>query len=180
MTVCVPSASGRPTSCAPKVERTPGVSVPKPTASRSKSLPKRNVKPPICVAAANANLDVLEHDGIVEQVAGLGDALRDTLAAAVADSPIVGEVRGTGMLAAIEFVADPGKKVRFDAGHKVGARISAACLDNGLIARAMPHGDILGFAPPLIATRDDMHEIAAIVGKSVSRVCDELSSAGVI
>ncbi|MDH3536113.1 MAG: aminotransferase [Gammaproteobacteria bacterium] len=135
---------------------------------------------PICVAAANANLDVLEHDGIVEHVAGLGDALRDTLAAAVADSPIVGEVRGTGMLAAIEFVADPGNKLRFDAGHKVGARMSAACLKNGLIARAMPHGDILGFAPPLITTQDDMQEIAAIVYKSVVQVTDELSAADII
>jgi L-2,4-diaminobutyrate transaminase len=135
---------------------------------------------PICVAAANANLDVIEQDGIVEQVAGLGDALRDTLAEAVADSPIVGEVRGTGMLAAIEFVADPKNKTRFDPGHKVGARISATCLDNGLIARAMPHGDILGFAPPLITTREDMIEIAAIVNKSVSRVCDELSANGVL
>lgn len=135
---------------------------------------------PICVAAANANLDVLEKDGIVARVAGLGDALRDTLAEAVADSPIVGEVRGVGMLAAIEFVADPASRVRFDASQKVGARISAACLDNGLIARAMPHGDILGFAPPLITTREDMAEIASITRKSVASVCDELSNAGVI
>jgi L-2,4-diaminobutyrate transaminase len=135
---------------------------------------------PICVAAANANLDVLENDRIVEHVAGLGDALRDTLADAVAESPIVGEVRGTGMLAAIEFVADPANKTRFDASHKVGPRMSAACLANGLIARAMPHGDILGFAPPLITTQEDMTEIAAIVRRSVAQVCGELSDAGVI
>jgi L-2,4-diaminobutyrate transaminase len=113
-------------------------------------------------------------------VAGLGDALRDTLADAVAESPIVGEVRGTGMLAAIEFVADPANKTRFDASHKVGPRMSAACLANGLIARAMPHGDILGFAPPLITTQEDMTEIAAIVRRSVAQVCGELSDAGVI
>jgi len=135
---------------------------------------------PICVAAANANLDVLENDRIVEHVAGLGDALRDTLADAVAESPIVGEVRGTGMLAAIEFVADPANKTRFDASHKVGPRMSAACLANGLIARAMPHGDILGFAPPLITTQENMTEIAAIVRRSVAQVCGELSDAGVI
>ena len=135
---------------------------------------------PICVAAANANLDVLEAEDIVGRVAGLGDALRDTLADAVAGSPIVGEVRGTGMLAAIEFVADVENKVRFDAAHKVGARISAACLANGLIARAMPHGDILGFAPPLITTREDMAEIAGITARSVAQVCDELAAEGVI
>ena len=135
---------------------------------------------PICVAAANANLDVLEREGIVEHVAGLGTALRDTLAQAVEGSPIVGEVRGTGMLAAIEFVADPEKRLRFDAGLKVGARISAACLEGGLIARAMPHGDILGFAPPLITTRDDMQEIAAIAQRSVARVTDQLLAEGVV
>ena len=135
---------------------------------------------PICVAAANANLDVLEGDGIVDYVAGLGEALRGTLADAVSDSPIIGEVRGAGMLAAIEFVANPESKTRFDASDKVGARISAACLANGLIARAMPHGDILGFAPPLITTREDMAEIAAITRKSIAQVSAELSSAGTI
>jgi L-2,4-diaminobutyrate transaminase len=135
---------------------------------------------PISVAAANANLDVLERDGIVEHVRTLGTTLRDSLAEAVADLPIIGEVRGTGMLAAIEFVADPASKTRFDAAHKVGARASAACLNNGLIARAMPHGDILGFAPPLITTREDIDEIAGIVSKSVSQLCNELNKAGVI
>jgi L-2,4-diaminobutyrate transaminase len=84
------------------------------------------------------------------------------------------------MLAAVEFVADPANKTRFNASHKVGARISAACLNNGLIARAMPHGDILGFAPPLITTREDMSEIAGIVRKSVMQVGEELSAAGII
>ncbi len=135
---------------------------------------------PICVAAANANLDVLQKDQIVEHVADLGNALRDALAEAVKDSPIIAEVRGVGMLAAIEFVADPENRVRFDASHKVGAKMSAACLANGLIARAMPHGDILGFAPPLITTRDEINEIAAIVRKSVSTVCDDLRQAGII
>jgi L-2,4-diaminobutyrate transaminase len=135
---------------------------------------------PICVAAANANLDVLQKDQIVEHVADLGTALRDALADAVKDSPIIGEVRGVGMLAAIEFVADPENKVRFDASHKVGAKMSAACLANGLIARAMPHGDILGFAPPLITTLDEINEIAGIVRKSVSTVCDDLAQADII
>jgi L-2,4-diaminobutyrate transaminase len=44
----------------------------------------------------------------------------------------------------------------------------------------MPHGDILGLAPPLITTLDDIHEIAAIVGRSVSAVSDELARDGVI
>lgn len=135
---------------------------------------------PISVAAANANLDILERENIAAHVAANGIYLRDSLAEAVKNEAIIGEVRGVGMLAAIEFVADPATKTRFDVGLKVGARMSAACLKNGLIARAMPHGDILGFAPALITTRQDMEEIAGIVGQSVSEVIQQLSSEGKI
>lgn len=135
---------------------------------------------PISVAAANANLDVIENDGIVQHVRNIGTGLRDALADAVQDVPIIAEVRGVGMLAAIEFVADPATKTRFDAGLKVGARMSAACLENGLIARAMPHGDILGFAPPLVTTRDEIDEIAGIVRDSVAQVYQSLQREGAL
>ena len=101
--------------------------------------------------------------------------LREALAEAVKECPFIAEVRGVGMLAAIEFVADPATKTRFDAGLKVGAKMSAACLKNGLIARAMPHGAILGFAPPLITTRKDIDEIAEIVKTSVASVTADLA-----
>ena len=135
---------------------------------------------PISVAAANANLDVIENDNIVDHVREMGIGLRDALADAVEGFPIIAEVRGVGMLAAIEFVADPETKTRFDACLKVGARMSAACLENGLIARAMPHGDILGFAPPLITTRDEIAEIAAIVRDSVESVIGSLRREGAL
>jgi L-2,4-diaminobutyrate transaminase len=135
---------------------------------------------PISVAAANANLDILEREKIGAHVAANGIYLKESLAEAMKDVRIVGEVRGVGMMAAIEFVADPATKTRFEAGFKVGARMSAACLKNGLIARAMPHGDILGFAPPLITTREDIEEIAAIVRKSVLEVTQQLADEGKI
>jgi L-2,4-diaminobutyrate transaminase len=125
---------------------------------------------PISVAAANANLDILDRENIAQHVAQNGSYLVETLSRAVKDEEIIGEVRGVGMLAAIEFVSDPATKQRFSPDLKVGAKMSAACLKNGLIARAMPHGDILGFAPPLVTTRRDMEEIANIVGKSVREV----------
>ncbi len=135
---------------------------------------------PISVAAANANLDILERENISQQVAVNGPYLQQSLNEAVKDEPIIGEVRGVGMLAAIEFVARPETQQRFDSSLKVGARISASCLRNGLIARAMPHGDILGFAPPLITNRQDMDEIADIVKISVKEVTEELRKENVI
>ncbi len=135
---------------------------------------------PISVAAANANLDILEREKIPQYVAENGYYLSECLSDAVSNEDIIAEVRGIGMLAAIEFVADPSSKQRFSPELKVGAQISAACLKNGLIARAMPHGDILGFAPPLITTRKEMEEIAEIVGQSVKEVTSKLTTEGVL
>ena len=87
----------------------------------------------------------------------------------------VGEVRGVGMLAALEFVADRAAKRRFDAALGVGARISKAARARGLIARAMPHGDILGFSPPLIMSRAEVDEMVDIAQAAVREVTDELA-----
>ena len=126
-------------------------------------------------AAANANLDIIEAEGIVENVRAVGADLLNKLHAAFDDHPLVGEVRGTGMLAALEFVPDKTSTQRFDASLKVGARVSGACLSRGMIARAMPHGDILGFAPPLIIDTAIVNEIVGIALEAVNAVTDELT-----
>ena len=71
------------------------------------------------------------------------------------DHPNVGDVRGEGMLAAVEFVEDRDDRVFFDPARKVGPHVAAALLARGVIGRAMPQGDILGFAPPLCLTREE-------------------------
>jgi L-2,4-diaminobutyrate transaminase len=86
----------------------------------------------------------------------------------------VAEVRGAGLLAAIEFAEDPQKRVRFDPARKVGAQLAAACLEEGVISRAMPHGDTLGFAPPLIITRDEIDDVVNRVNRAVQRVIARL------
>jgi L-2,4-diaminobutyrate transaminase len=132
---------------------------------------------PIGAAAANAVLDIVERENLAGNARDTGAYLQSRLKTAFAQLPIVGEVRGVGMLAAIEFVADREKKSRFDAGLKVGARVAKAARDHGLIARAMPHGDILGFAPPLITTRAEVDEIVSIAEKAVRQVMDEIAAA---
>jgi L-2,4-diaminobutyrate transaminase len=56
---------------------------------------------------------------------------------------------------------------------KIGPKVSAAALRRGVIARAMPHGDILGFAPPLVITRADVDEIVGIVREAVDEVATQ-------
>jgi L-2,4-diaminobutyrate transaminase len=125
---------------------------------------------PIGVAAANAVLDIVEKEDLAGKAKSTGDYLQRCMREAFEGHPIVGEVRGIGMLAAIEFVADPDKKIRFDPALKIGAQMSKACRDRGLIARAMPHGDILGFAPPLVMSEADVEEMITIAAAAVKEV----------
>lgn len=129
---------------------------------------------PTCVAAGIANLNIIERENLLENVQEVGPYLLACLRGAVADNPIVGEVRGVGMLAAVEFVADKASKRFFDPLGKVGGAVAAAALERGMIARSMPHGDILGFAPPLTLSRSEAEEIARITKDAVEHVASTL------
>ncbi|SOE87478.1 Adenosylmethionine-8-amino-7-oxononanoate aminotransferase [Burkholderia sp. YR290] len=129
---------------------------------------------PVCAAAALANLDILTRENLTQNAADVGGYLGQQLHAAFDAHPLVGEVRNVGMLAALEFMADKDARRPFDAALKVGPKVSAAALQRGAIARAMPHGDILGFAPPLVTTRAEVDEIVSIVRDSVDEVAQSV------
>ena len=129
---------------------------------------------PICAAAALANLDILERENLTQNAAQTGAYLLEQLQAAFDGHPLVGEVRGAGMLAAIEFMADKDERRAFDPTLKVGPRVSAAAMQRGLIARAMPHGDILGFAPPLVTSRADVDEIVRLARGAIDEVASQV------
>ncbi|WP_416137787.1 aminotransferase [Halomonas sp. HK25] len=131
-------------------------------------------------AAALANLAIIEREGLTANAAETGGYLQQAMATAFGDHPIVGNARGVGMLAALEFSVNPEQREHFDPALKVGPRIAAAALDENLIARAMPQGDILGFAPPLITTRDEIDEIVARTRHAVDKVTDELVREGAV
>lgn len=125
---------------------------------------------PIGAAAGVANLKLIDELGLVANAGETGAYLNRALLEALGDHVNVGEVRGEGMLLAVEFVADRDRRTFFDASEKVGPRIAAALLEQGVIARAMPQGDILGFAPPLCLTAEEAGEIAAKTKVAVSAV----------
>lgn len=83
----------------------------------------------------------------------MGGYLLAQLHAAFGSHPLVGGVRDAGMLAALEFMAHKEERRPFDGALKVGPHVAAAALQHRLIPRAIPHDDILGFAPPLVTTR---------------------------
>ncbi len=129
-------------------------------------------------AAALANLDIIEKEDLIANARDVGGYFQHRLQHTFAAHPLVGEVRGVGLLAALEFVADKKRKQRFAPAIGVGARVSAACRENGLIARAMPHGDILGFAPPLVITREEVDDVVERARRAVDSVTDALVREG--
>jgi adenosylmethionine-8-amino-7-oxononanoate aminotransferase len=115
---------------------------------------------PTCCAAGLANIDIIEREGLVDNARQVGAYLLERLRDAFGRSPIVGEIRGIGMLAALEIVRDQATKEPFpnieDPHH-----IVAAAFERGLIARAL--FQCVALAPPLIATRADIDRIVGIL-----------------
>jgi L-2,4-diaminobutyrate transaminase len=133
---------------------------------------------PIGVAAANANLDILEREKLTENAAEVGAYMLEALHAAFDGLPITGEVRGVGLMLAVEFVGDPATKRRLDPALQVAYRISARARERGLITRAMPQSEAIGFAPPLVLTRADADQIVDIAAAATREVLDELAREG--
>jgi len=125
---------------------------------------------PICAAAGVANLELIDELGLVENAGSTGAYFRSELAKAVGDHKHVGEVRGDGLMAAVEFVEDKDDRAFFDPGRKIGPQVSAALLERGVIGRAMPQGDILGFAPPLCLTREEADTVVKAAADAVKAV----------
>ncbi len=125
---------------------------------------------PIGAAAGVANLELIDSLGLVENVGTVGTYFRQALADALSGHAKVGDVRGDGLLAAVEFVEDKASRRFFDPGQKIGAKVAGALLQEGVIARAMPQGDIIGFAPPLCLTKKEADRIVEATRKAVDAV----------
>ena len=125
---------------------------------------------PICAAAGVANLELIDKLGLVENAGSTGAYFRKGLADALAGHKHVGDVRGDGLMAAVEFVEDKDDRRFFDPARKIGPAVSAALLERGVIGRAMPQGDILGFAPPLCLTRNEADTVVKAAAQAVRSV----------
>ncbi|AWI85127.1 hypothetical protein CEW88_15345 [Alloyangia pacifica] len=125
---------------------------------------------PIGAAAGIANLELIDKLGLVENAAKTGAYLIDTMRDALGEHPNVGEVRGEGMLCAVELVAEREGRRFFDPSEGKGAKVVAAMLERGVIARAMPQGDILGFAPPLCLTSEEADKIVSVTRDAVDAI----------
>jgi 4-aminobutyrate--pyruvate transaminase len=111
---------------------------------------------PVACAIALETLKVYEDENILAHVKSLVPQFQKALHG-YEGRKYVGEVRGVGLIAAIELYADPAKRVSFDPAKKAGARLAELALAQGLIVRAM--GDSIAFCPALITTAAEMDEL---------------------
>ena len=129
---------------------------------------------PLAASVAMANLDLIENEGLVDRATERGAQLNALLHEAFDDHPLVGEVRGTALIAALEFVAGKDPAVSFDPSLKIAARVTQRCLELGLITRALPAADTISFSPPFVITEDEVGELVRIARQAVDDVAAEL------
>ncbi|MCF8481303.1 MAG: aspartate aminotransferase family protein [Rhodospirillum sp.] len=125
---------------------------------------------PIGAAAGVANLKLIDELDLVTNAGEMGAYFKAAMTKALGDHPKVGDVRGEGLMLAVELVEDKADRVLFDASKKVGYAVVAELLKRDVISRAMPQGDILGFAPPLCITKDEVDTVVAATAESVKAV----------
>jgi len=126
---------------------------------------------PICAAAGVANLELIDKLDLVNNAGVVGSYLKASMLNAIGDHPNVGEIRGEGLLLAVELVEDRDARKFYDPALTIGAKVAAALLKRGVIARAMPQGDILGFAPPLCITTEEVDVVVQAMAEAVEEVC---------
>jgi len=119
-----------------------------------------------CCAVALANLDIIEREGLIEQAARHGALLQDRLQQ-LRSLPRVGEVRGLGMMAAVELVdAAATGSAFYDNAVPLAVRVIQECSQRGVIPRRVNNSVVM--APPLISTEAQIARLVEVLGESIA------------
>jgi adenosylmethionine-8-amino-7-oxononanoate aminotransferase len=138
---------------------------------------------PVACAAALAVQQVIRRDGLLAKVRDDGAAFGAMLANALGAQPHVGDIRGRGFFWGIELVADRASKAPFDPALKLHALIKAEAMKQGLLCYPFggtvdgKQGDHVLLAPPFIASRDELEDIAARLASAIDAVTRTLAAA---
>jgi L-2,4-diaminobutyrate transaminase len=133
---------------------------------------------PVGAAAAMANIDILLGEDLVGNAARTGAYMQAALRERIAVHPLVGEIRGLGLIAGIQLIADRASRRPLDAALKVSQQIAARCLEDGLIVRALPVGHVIALAPPLCITREQVDRVVDGLHRAIHAVGEELVRQG--
>ncbi|WP_378144009.1 aminotransferase [Cnuibacter sp. UC19_7] len=132
---------------------------------------------PLAAAAAMANLDIIERDGLIDEVARKGEVFQQMLRSEFGDHPNVGEVRGRGLMAAVEFVESREPLRPFKAQGAFATAVTKASLAEGVITRALPAADTVSFSPPFVTTDDELERMVKGVRAALDVAVRDLQTA---
>lgn len=130
---------------------------------------------PVASAVALKNIEIIEADGLVENADSVGAYLMEALTSLMADHPIVGDVRGIGLLCAIEIVSDRAAKRGFHPALAMPDRLAAKFRQHGLILPV--RGNVVPITPPLTTTKRDVDEIVHAIDLALWEIEGELGVA---
>ena len=122
---------------------------------------------PVSMAATEATLQVMEDEDIPTTSARLGDKLRQALVAYAEDFTFIGDVRGMGLMQALEFVEDRGTKE--PSAKKAAAVMEAAKAEGLLLGKGGRYGNVIRIAPPMLMTETELDEGIAKLGKALAK-----------
>ncbi len=131
---------------------------------------------PVGCAIGLANMELMKRDGLVENAAELGPHLIERLRARVGDNPHVGDVRGVGLMAAVEFVADRETRRFFPKGSDAHRIVARASMAQDVLVRALPFIEVTSFSPPLTITRAEIDEAVERFGRAVDAATPDLAA----
>lgn len=126
---------------------------------------------PVAVAVGIENLNIIQERNLVEHAAKVGEHMLKRLNE-LADHPMVGEVRGVGLIAAVELVADKATKKGLETPAQLGLAVSREMQDNGVIVRNI--ADAIAFCPPLIITEEQVDVMVDTLRAAIDKVYQEL------
>ncbi|EGR0901231.1 aspartate aminotransferase family protein [Vibrio parahaemolyticus] len=128
-------------------------------------------KSPIGCAAALATMEAIEQDGLLDKVKADSQFMREKLLEMKAKYPVIGDVRGIGMLWGIELVTDHESKAR---AYDEAESVLYQCLNNG-VSFKVSQGNVIQLSPPLIITREQLTEALAIFEEAIAKVCKDFN-----
>ena len=134
-----------------------------------------NAGHPVACGVALRNLQIIEDERLVERAEAMGRRLNEGLARLL-EMPNVGDVRGLGLMAAVEVVADRTTRQAFAPAQGIGPKLARAMRDRGVVTRVK--GESILLAPPLVVTEAQIDTIIDVTGAAIDAVMGEMDHGG--
>ena len=129
---------------------------------------------PTVAACALANLDIIEREDLVSRAGEMGHYLISRLRSALSDHPLVGDIRGSGLMIGLELVEDKAARRNFAPERGIAGRVFKTAIEEGLLVRALPANDVIALSPAFTITTQQIDTLTARLGAALDRVNHEV------